>query len=321
MMNIDVQGSLPGHTAKPRELKIPSQSPESPTGTKARMALRFRMSKLDRRFARLAVVATVGTMALVGGTLALTSSPAFALDTVYVNASLVTGSSADFSYTTSGQQMARNIDFNVNWLSNGTTAYTSWRDVTNPSAPSPWTNLVPATVLTEFQGLPESTLYGQITNIPNGDCGHLLEIQVQGQDHNYATGGTNPAAGATTIVDNCGPALTAGGNTFYGDGFMPGESNITVVVQNLDSGAVTSSQVVSASTEMTRFLGCTRTSSGFTCYAAVLQAPGVISGTTSSQIGCDSQVTAEVPQWSFVNGMLRRGWHVLAQIQTMSCLR
>jgi hypothetical protein len=185
------------------------------------------------RSIRLGVAATLATMATVGAAAFVSATPAFAAITPLVNARLAQGNASDFSYTSTGQQMARNVNVDAFIIESNTTARYAWRDQT---AGGPW-NQGPSVVATVANDAGAT-----ITAIPASTCGHTLQVSVTGEEwqgNGYAT-----VTGYATVGENCGPIVVwNSSNGFFGDGFSAGGS-VLVYVQNQNYSVISSSIVM-----------------------------------------------------------------------------
>jgi hypothetical protein len=270
--------------------------------------------KGSSRNLRLGVAGLVSAFAVIGSTLGVAATPAFAASPMPVSilnsGLMVDGSAAgtsvsgpDFSYTPAGASMARNVAVTMGFVAPNTTVTFSWRDETSGGS---WQQGPVSTSVAE-QGLPSYNLASAVmTNIPASTCGHTLQLEAAGETGVYGTAGPNYSTlypvttPPTTIVESCGPALwltessgTATG--VAGDGFTPG-GQVTVsgsgpqlspehcitLMNRTTCVAWPWNDSVTATTTTFR-LNCT-TVGGPRCYTSVAQPGGDISVTFPNPI-------------------------------------
>ncbi len=190
-----------------------------------------------RRFG-LVNAALVSALAAVGGTLVIAATPAFATPIfaytpmqpyIASDSGLMVGAAAgDFSYTSTGAPMARNVFVQADSVAPSSAVTFSWRDAT---AGGLWQQ---GPTSTSYALGPGYSAGATITDIPSSACGHTLQVEATGQTGETDGSGTpsySPLYSFTTppdsIVENCGPAvwLTSTGSYYTGiagDGFTPG---------------------------------------------------------------------------------------------------
>lgn len=189
---------------------------------------------------RLGIVA-VSALAVVGGSSVIAAMPAFAATpmgvSIWNDGLMVDGSAGwtgvqgpDFSYTSTGAPMARNIAVLLGSVAPNSTVTFSWRDETSGAG---WQQGAVSTSVAQ-SGLPNYYLASALmTNIPASTCGHTLQLEASGETGVYGSAGPDYSTlypvttSPTTIVESCGPVswLTESGDTatgFAGDGFTPG---------------------------------------------------------------------------------------------------
>jgi hypothetical protein len=194
-----------------------------------------------RRRVRLGLAGLVSAFAVIGGTLGIAATPAFAATPLYfgVSVGIMVGGSAtsfgvagpDFSYTSTGQPMARNIGVYLYNLAPNSTASIAWRDETVGGS---WQSGTSTT--NEVAWSPG--FYGAsavIEDIPSSTCGHTLQIEATGETGiwvppalpNYST--LYPVTSSpASVVEHCGPSVWISGSSggyataLAGDGFTPG---------------------------------------------------------------------------------------------------
>ena len=265
-------------------------------------------TKHARRGVRWAGLAGAVSIAAVA-TAVISAAPAGATAPALVGASLDTGSAADFSYTASGQQLARNVSVSVAWsVTNDTLKSVSWQDLT-ANGPSE------AAATTVPQVLPEGVDF-TITDIPLSTCGHTLQINVSG---------AGEPTGTTTLVETCGPELVATGEpseftnwtSFFGDGLAPGIT-YKAVAQSSTGAAIWSGSVTST-TEI-GIPSCHFFDGKSVCGAdQILQAPGQVNITVPTGIGCWGELFLEQGFPVILPTGVRTLWLVVAE-STHDCL-
>lgn len=245
--------------------------------------------KTITRSARLTLAALITTSAAIGGVATFAGPASASPITPIVSACLSTGSigwppgtysgsafsglchgTDDFSYTSTGQQEARNVVVSADDFPPNTTVQFGWRDAT---VNGPW-NDVPAVLVDGPNG---SYLDGfgtdSLTGIPRSACGHTLQVSATGQV--WQGYGYTSETGYATIAENCGPMVGWSNGVLSGDGFTAG-GNVQVYVVQTGKGEIYS-QVVPATKEAA-LPRCFRSGLGFVCDGVlILTPPGEIS--------------------------------------------
>ena len=261
-------------------------------------------SKGMRRSVRIGTAGLVSAIAVLGGTLGIAATPAFANAVLQpgIISSLQVGTAYDFSYTANGQQMARNIDLQAGWFAPNTTVHFSWRDATNGG---PWvagpssTATVPSSLASYYA----ITNVVPVTAIPSSACGHTLQIEGQGKTGtynglDYTTANYSalyPATASATIIDDCGPKVWLTATGIAGDGFTPGgPASIMTFGRSTSAnqmGPMLTWQSTPA-TKQTNGLRCFRRNVGFSCVVVVLVPGGLVNITnplTTSDSFCSGE--------------------------------
>jgi hypothetical protein len=204
------------------------------------------------------------------GTLGLAAVPASGVTQPSLTAHLATGSPSDFSYTSTGAQMARNVVVSAQGFPAGNTI-----DFDESACFNLHTPLQTCQDLPDESAQADSTGSAQLTigGIPASDCGSFVEIAASGISSAAFAGGG--------VVDNCGPMLSvthaAFSMTVFGDGFTPGGQ---VKIDASFVGYPTTSQTVTATTERTLVrCGPVGFPPVYRCVSSVLTPPGQFSVT------------------------------------------